>query len=715
MPAYFLNGALYQNSERVEVPVLYVDNLPAMVPPYTIKTASGNRTYVNEQIYYSGGFTPSIYSSGSGRMWIKKNGVMQEPFATICANHDGNFHTVLQFANNSRIEFKATSETASSFRGILSNSEPVNTRSLNLTNPSNVCFSVLTDGEGTYYTQLVYTSVAECGILNIGYNNDIVTSQDLAPTYTWRAWDQIAGNGGQFRLNLTKIKDASLEDDFSQYVQGDESDFSRLSAKSSIWNIFHNTPYGSPVRIAYSGNGYMTMELTDVTGSELQTVTKFTFRFYRRELGPGVAFYTQEYTLTTGGDISGRYVDLFLSFVYDQTQQVALFLPVMKNAAGYYFWGQFNTIQSENAMGDLFMWLASSGSPEADSPYSTGTTDDGGNPGGPMPQSHIDVPATPSLGGLGCDMVTLYAPTSSQMSKISKFLWSSDFIENVAKFFNNVSENIIAFYALPYKPLNNPTKVLTVGNYQSDDTDLQSVEYIEDRFYTIDMGDVRVKPFWGSYLDYAPYSKLSVYLPGIGIQNLDPDDIFCPALEDGQLSTPDPEGTTLHLDYMIDMLTGSLVAFISINGEMRYQFAGKIGYSIPITGANYTRMIQGAVTAIAGMIGAGVTGGAAAPFAASATAAGIINAMKPDVVRGSNLSGDTSMMTRKTPFLIYSRPNKPLLNDQDKFTGFPSYKIDTLSNFSGYTEVIDCHVEGFSCTDEERERILAALKGGVII
>ena len=86
-----------------------------------------------------------------------------------------------------------------------------------------------------------------------------------------------------------------------------------------------------------------------------------------------------------------------------------------------------------------------------------------------------------------------------------------------------------------------------------------------------------------------------------------------------------------------------------------------------------------------------------------------------DTYRGGNLSGDSSMLSGRTPVLIYRRPNKPKLTDQDKYTGFPSYKIGLLSEFSGYTEVIDCHVEGFSCTDEERDQILAALKGGVII
>ena len=227
------------------------------------------------------------------------------------------------------------------------------------------------------------------------------------------------------------------------------------------------------------------------------------------------------------------------------------------------------------------------------------------------------------------------------------------------------------------------------------------------------MGEYTIKPFWDSYLDYSPYTKIEIYLPGIGVQSLDPDDIMCPTNDDGSL--PPGEGSTISVEYMIDLMTGVLVAYVKINNEVRYQFPGKIGYQIPLTGENYSRLATGFVTATAGLLGTIATGGTAAPFAAAASTAGIINAMKPDTYRGGNLSGDSSMLSGRTPVLIYRRPNKPKLTDQDKFTGFPSYKIGLLSEFSGYTEVVDCHVEGFSCTDEERDQILAALKGGVII
>lgn len=536
--------------------------------------------------------------------------------------------------------------------------------------------------------------------------------------YTWTAWDQIAGNGGQYRCDLTKIKDASIGN-FSDIVTGDASDFDRISAGSSVWNIYHNMAFGETRKIAWSGANYMTMTLNELPSAPTQH--SFTFKLYNivtvgGEQVPSLIWqdeYPIRFTTQTPGQVID--VDFYLSFVYDAEEGVALFVPITKNASGDFTWGWTGGgLPTDVTMQNIYTWLQGSSNPGNVTPYSTGTEDNGGTPGGSLPQSHIDVPTAPTLGGMTSKMFTLYCPTETQLEHIAEFLWSDGFIDNIKKYFNNVSDNIMALYVLPYKPSNNPTKAFKVGSVESDDASLAAVEYVDSRFVTIDMGSVTdLKPFWGSYLDYAPYSSIQLVLPGIGVQQLDVDDLFCPADMDGNLPAPGP--VTIHLDYTIDLLTGVLVAFVSINGEMRYQFPGKIGYQIPMTGENYTRMAQGFVTAAAGLIGMVASGGTAAPFAAPAATAGIINAMKPDVYRGGNLSGDASMLARLTPTLIYRRPNKPLLEDQEEFTGFPSYKIGLLSEFSGYTEVLDAHVEDISCTDEEREKILAALKGGVII
>lgn len=536
---------------------------------------------------------------------------------------------------------------------------------------------------------------------------------ELPAQYIWLPWNQLSGNNGQYRINLTRLKISAFTsfDPGSSY-QRDETYFNLISAQASIWNIFQNITTGVETKIAYSGENYMTLTVTDTL---TPGVKKFTFKLYAPQSSTTTLLVTSEKTIAITGQAS--VIDCYLSFVYDSNEQVAVFIPIIKmyyqQGLPQYTFG--NESPTEDEMLYTFLWLQASGAGTPEYPYDTGSTDNGGNPAGPKPGDHITPADVPALGAMGSGLFTVYCPTDTQLGQIAAFLWSDNLITNLKKYFNSVSENIISLYVLPYKPGTLPTKNFQVGNAQSDT--ITGVEYITSRFVSVDMGSVYVENEYDSYLDYSPYTKFECYLPGIGVVTLDADDIMTPTDPDtGTLINAD--GATLSLKYTIDLMTGILVAFIFIDDEMRYQFSGKIGYEIPLTGETYSDMVRGFITAASGLVGTVATGGLSAPLTAAgvgAAVSGTVNAMKPEIHRSGNLSGDASMMGKKTPYLIYHKPNKPLLENQALYTGFPSYKSGLLSEFEGFTQVIDAHVEGISCTEAERAEILQLLKSGVII
>ena len=250
--------------------------------------------------------------------------------------------------------------------------------------------------------------------------------------------------------------------------------------------------------------------------------------------------------------------------------------------------------------------------------------------------------------------------------------------------------------------------------------DIGNVSYITQRVVDIDMGEFIISPKWTSYLDYSPYTKFDVFLPFLGIHSLDTDEIMSPANMDGYLS--DKQGCKLSLTYRLDLLTGNIVAYLKINGEIRYQFSGKCGWQIPITGQSFSSMIQSIITAGAGLASTIAAGGLTAPLKGLAKGAGVeaaisgtVAAQKPNVYRAGSLSGDISMLGYDTPYLIRTMPSKAECKNLKSFIGYPSYKTGKLSEFSGFTVCIDAHVETISCTEEERSKILAYLKEGVII
>lgn len=544
-------------------------------------------------------------------------------------------------------------------------------------------------------------------IQSFGQGNTMDFLEGTAPiVYNWIAWDQLNGNNGQYRSALTKVSNGVVED-VSTHYQRSSSSFSRISQQSSIMNIIQNSALDVERSIAYSGNAKLTLEVKAGTQSVSR---KLVYRFY--EPNGTTPLYSLEQVIYLAGNTPTN--DVLLMFVHDDIQQAAAFLPVEKviyqGGDDQFIFGDVSPTETE--MLYIWLWLQFSGAGEPEYPYDTGSTDDGGNPAGNIGGDHIQTPTLPTLGGMSSGFFTVYCPTESQLAAIAQYLWSDNVITNIRKYFTNFSDNIISLYVLPYKSTSLPYKNFKVGNMEAQD--ITNVEYITNRFVDIDMGSVYVENEYDSYLDYSPYTKFDCFLPAIGVVSLDADDIMCVTDPDtGVLSSV--KGSTVSLKYTLDLMTGIVVAFITINGEMRYQFSGKVGYNIPLTGENYSGMATGFVTAVAGLVGTVATGGMTAPMSASAAVAGTINAMKPEIHRGGNLTGDASLLGGRTPYLIYRRPNKPLLEKQSIFTGFPSYKSGKLTNFTGYTEVIDAHVEGISCTETERAEILTLLKSGVII
>ncbi len=548
------------------------------------------------------------------------------------------------------------------------------------------------------------------------YNNSapLMINGSIQPTYNWAAWNYIRGNNGQYRANLTMLNQNSIPDDVSAFAPFSESDFSSISQESSIWNYFINASIGDEITVAWSGQCRLTLTVNNVVGQP--NVKEFTFKFYVPLDDTPFATITDE-IIYTGTDPGVTVRNYYLSWLYDEENQVAYFYPIfyMPQNSAYKYAHHAMTL-TDNQMTAMYLWLMArdSGEGNPDNPYDTGSEDNGGNPSGyDGNQDDIVNITPPNLDATSSGLFTIYCPTDNQLQDIAAFLWSDGVIDNFKKYFNNFADNIIALYVLPYKGVNLPVKAFKVGRVVSDDTDLQSVEYVVDRFVTIDMGELTIGPRWDSYLDFSPYTKFNIYLPGIGVQALDADDLMMPLNKDG--SIPSTMGCTIKLEYNMDLMTGILVCFVKINGRVKYQFSGKIGYQIPLTGETHRSLMQGFAMATAGLIGTLATGGAAAPFGAVAASAGIINAMKPDVYRGGNLSGDAASLCFKTPYLIRRMPNKPMLVDQQKFTGYQSYKTGLLNEFSGYTEVVDAHVEGISCTEEERELIMDWLRKGVIL
>lgn len=304
---------------------------------------------------------------------------------------------------------------------------------------------------------------------------------------------------------------------------------------------------------------------------------------------------------------------------------------------------------------------------------------------------------TPKPSAIDAGICKIYTPSQAQLENFADYLWGTSFdVDQVKKLFSSPMESVLGLSAVPVSVVGGTPVPISLGGVQLSGV---SMPPVRSQYREIDMGSIFVKERWGSYLDYEPYTKFSILLPYIGIQDLSADDIM---------------GKTLHLVYNLEVVSGAIVARLSANGHCIYQWAGNCAMQLPITGRSFDTLVSSAVS-IATKIGAGiVTGGGSLIAQGVASAAVHATTMKPTIERSGTVSGVSGYLGQPTPYLIRTTPEAYIPNDQNAFIGYPSYISLSLGEISGYNEVESIHLENIPATGDELTELEQILKEGVI-
>lgn len=326
---------------------------------------------------------------------------------------------------------------------------------------------------------------------------------------------------------------------------------------------------------------------------------------------------------------------------------------------------------------------------ESDTGGGTGNFDDTSVP--------IDIPNLPSISAVDTGFISLFNPTLGQLRALATYMWSGGFdLTTLRKLFADPMDCILGLSIVPVAVPDGGLAQVTVGNNAT------GIEMIKAgaQYVAVDCGSININEFWGAYLDYSPYTKVDLYLPYIGIHALNTDDVM---------------NKTIHVLYHVDILSGACTAFVECDGTVLYEFIGQCSSSIPITGKDWTNVING-VLGVAGSIGSMVaTGGASAPMAVGVLASSAVNALKPNVEKSGSMSGTGGMLAVQVPYIIVTRPKQALPAGQNAMEGYPSYVTRELGSLSGYTEVAEIHLTGIPCTQQELDEIERLLGEGVYL
>lgn len=302
--------------------------------------------------------------------------------------------------------------------------------------------------------------------------------------------------------------------------------------------------------------------------------------------------------------------------------------------------------------------------------------------------------------GKASSLWSIYNPTLEQVNQFGSWLWSSNFVEQLKKLFNDPMQAIIGLHKV-YSPVQTSGQGTIKCGYL--DSNVPS-KLVSEQYVTVDCGSVDLQEYFGNVFDYPPYTEVSIYLPFIGIQRLDPSDVM---------------RSTISVKYHIDVLSGACMAEVNVQrdaaGGTLYTFTGDAAVRYPVSSGSYMSMVSSIVSAVAGTAMIAVAPSTAGILGATAGVAHSFFNARNNVQHSGSFTGNAGAMGSKIPYLIISRPQTAMADKFETLSGYPSNTFTPLSACKGFTQVKYCHVENLNATDSEKQEIEQLLKEGVIL
>lgn len=333
----------------------------------------------------------------------------------------------------------------------------------------------------------------------------------------------------------------------------------------------------------------------------------------------------------------------------------------------------------------------------------------------------VDYPGLPTIGAYATGFVNIYVPSASDLRALAAYMWAGAFdIENFRKIVADPMDAIMGLSILPVtaSQIGVTSSVLSIGNISTGLT----MNHATSQYVAVDCGTVEILPKWGAYLDFAPYSKLQLYLPYIGFVDISLDDVM---------------NGSIGVRYSIDILSGTCIAFVKCKDHVIYEFGGSCACQCPVTEGQYRNGLFGVLDLISG-VGQLVSAGASAVPSSSGNtssasmaaniggavvgavdaiegmAGTLVSMVKPQIGRSGSVGGSAGLMGYQMPYLVLTVPHMCIPGDQNKYMGYPSFVTMQMAELSGYTEINVTHLNNMSATDTEIAEILSLLSTGVI-
>lgn len=305
-----------------------------------------------------------------------------------------------------------------------------------------------------------------------------------------------------------------------------------------------------------------------------------------------------------------------------------------------------------------------------------------------------------------------YAITKQQCQQIGGKLWSETFINNIRLVNSNPIESIVSVRRYPFRvSADNDSTSVFIGNV---DMGIDGRENFKSNRITLATFDFPA--YYNSYLDFNPYSHFYLFLPFVGLKELDIEKYY--------------NRKGIQITYIIDYVTGDcIVAIMLADNTITDLYSGSIGVELQLSNSGLNELQRKYATALvnAGVDIAGTvaTAGAMSSSAMStaigvrggtSTGGDLVNTMlnsQKHVTSTGKIDATCMFNLSMQCYYIYELAafQEPSLYNHTY--GKPCNLTKRIGSLQGFTQISpETDLSGISATRDEIEELRTVLSTG---
>lgn len=265
------------------------------------------------------------------------------------------------------------------------------------------------------------------------------------------------------------------------------------------------------------------------------------------------------------------------------------------------------------------------------------------------------------------EFVHTYTFTQKDLAAFREVLWDNDITSKLERLFGADLLNGIISFGLTYVP---NTIETTISNIQIGSVlvTANAARVLNPRWETTIAATV-FKRYFGNFLDFEPYTKITLHVPNMGDFSIRPSDVM---------------GKTAFFVMSGDIGTGDLHIYgKTTDGTILFSHTGRFMVNIPLSSKGNENNSKNAIDNIAGAVAGSIQN--IIGFAKSM--AQDITGWNPTPNTANTINVESSYLDFQEMYYKIERPSYSLPSNYGKYNGYPSNIETKLSNALGYYEI----------------------------